>query len=418
MSGQPVADLEVVQRTLRVRDQKQAARLAAAASAARPAPLAEDTRVPLFVEAAPPPAALPTTPLPPTTLEAAPATILSFTLDKKAPATGINAEAVAPTKKTKVNVPLPAIPAEVVSAQVRAKENLAAPASVPPVPAAAPESVSPDVTERLLALVVEKTGYPKDMLDLELDLEADLGVDTVKQAELFAAIREIYSIPRDQNLKLRDFPTLAHVVRFVYDRRPDLNPETPKAARPESKATIEVPAAAAVPESDASAPAAMPGSSGGEEDVKERLLALVVEKTGYPKDMLDLELDLEADLGVDTVKQAELFAAIREIYSIPRDQNLKLRDFPTLAHVIQFVYDRRPDLRAEAPKAPAKNQVTVEAQAASSGPDTTIATTAVLKSGDEDVKERLLALVVEKTGYPKDMLDLELDWKRTWGWTP
>ena len=62
--------------------------------------------------------------------------------------------------------------------------------------------------------------------------------------------------------------------------------------------------------------------------MKERILALVVEKTGYPADMLDLELDLEADLGVDTVKQAEMFAAIREIYNIPRDAYLKLRDFP------------------------------------------------------------------------------------------
>ena len=69
--------------------------------------------------------------------------------------------------------------------------------------------------ERILALVVEKTGYPMDMLDLDLDLEADLGVDTVKQAELFAAVREIYNIPRDENLKLRDYPTLAHVIRFV-----------------------------------------------------------------------------------------------------------------------------------------------------------------------------------------------------------
>ena len=76
--------------------------------------------------------------------------------------------------------------------------------------------------ERILALVVEKTGYPNDMLDLDLDLEADLGVDTVKQAELFAAIREIYHIPRDQNLKLRDFPTLRHVIGFVYNKRPDL----------------------------------------------------------------------------------------------------------------------------------------------------------------------------------------------------
>ena len=68
--------------------------------------------------------------------------------------------------------------------------------------------------------MVEKTGYPKDMLDLDLDLEADLGVDTVKQAEMFAAIREIYNIPRDENRKLRDYPTLAHVIRFVFEKRP------------------------------------------------------------------------------------------------------------------------------------------------------------------------------------------------------
>ena len=36
--------------------------------------------------------------------------------------------------------------------------------------------------------MAEKTGYPQDMLDLDLDLEADLGVDTVKQAEMFAAV--------------------------------------------------------------------------------------------------------------------------------------------------------------------------------------------------------------------------------------
>ena len=78
--------------------------------------------------------------------------------------------------------------------------------------------------------------------------------------------------------------------------------------------------------------------------VKQRVLTLMVEKTGYPEDMLDLDLDLEADLGIDTVKQAEMFAAIRETYNIPRDPNLKLRDFPTLALVIQFVYDHRPDL--------------------------------------------------------------------------
>jgi acyl carrier protein len=69
--------------------------------------------------------------------------------------------------------------------------------------------------------------------------------------------------------------------------------------------------------------------------------------------MLDLELDLEADLGIDTVKQAEMFAAIRAEYGIPRDDTLKLRDFPTLAHTIKFVYDRRPDLQKQLAVAPA-----------------------------------------------------------------
>ena len=49
---------------------------------------------------------------------------------------------------------------------------------------------------------------PPELLDPELDLEADLGVDTVKQAEVFTAVREHYGVERDENLQLRDFPTL------------------------------------------------------------------------------------------------------------------------------------------------------------------------------------------------------------------
>ena len=78
------------------------------------------------------------------------------------------------------------------------------------------------------------------------------------------------------------------------------------------------------------------------------MLEIVAETTGYPQEMLDLDLDMEADLGIDTVKQAEMFAAIREEWGIPRDDTLQLRDYSTLARAIQFVYDRRPDLAAGA----------------------------------------------------------------------
>ncbi|MBU2574826.1 MAG: acyltransferase domain-containing protein, partial [Elusimicrobia bacterium] len=73
------------------------------------------------------------------------------------------------------------------------------------------------VQAEILDMIAEKTGYPKDMLDMDLDMEADLGIDTVKQAELFAAIREHYGITRKENLSLKDYPTIRHCVRFVLD---------------------------------------------------------------------------------------------------------------------------------------------------------------------------------------------------------
>jgi acyl transferase domain-containing protein/acyl carrier protein len=250
-------------------------------------------------------------------------------------------------------------------AQTAIVEKVAAPAKapsppnplslLPPTPPPGEGEKNDEVKERVLALIAEKTGYPMEMLDPDLDLEADLGIDTVKQAEMFAAIRAEYDIPREENLKLRDFPTLAKTIQFVYDRRPDLKKNEPvhrSKGHPEGESRagrIWAEERSALP--DPSARPSLQDDSGGDE-VKERVLALIAEKTGYPIEMLDPDLDLEADLGIDTVKQAEMFAAIRGEYNIPRDENLKLRDFPTLAKTIQFVYDRRPDLKPEPPSQP------------------------------------------------------------------
>jgi acyl transferase domain-containing protein/NAD(P)-dependent dehydrogenase (short-subunit alcohol dehydrogenase family) len=360
VAGRPVADLEVVHRTLRVRDQVAAARIATAASESRTA------STPKITPQAPPPAPVPA--------------------PKPAP------------------VPVSAV------FQPPIKTQAAPTTPAPPKPAATGEKKTDSVKEKVLALVAEKTGYPVDMLDLDLDLEADLGVDTVKQAEVFASIRESYNIPRDENRKLRDYPTLAHVIRFVYDKRPDLtgtapaSAATPSAAKEETKPKL---APAVVPAAVVPAPVVL--AKDGTDSVKDRILALAVEKTGYPIDMLDLDLDLEADLGVDTVKQAEMFAAIRTSYNIPRDENRKLRDYPTLAHVIRFVYEKRPDLAASATPVVAKDEVKVTTStpliAEKPAPTPTSAPTV---AGDS-VKDCILALAVEKTGYPIDMLDLDLD---------
>ncbi|HBE88179.1 MAG TPA: beta-ketoacyl synthase, partial [Elusimicrobia bacterium] len=97
-----------------------------------------------------------------------------------------------------------------------------------------------------------------------------------------------------------------------------------------------------VPVPLAPAPQAAPAPAGlDEESVKTEILDMITAKTGYPKDMLELDLDMEADLGIDTVKQAELFAAMREHYAIPRRDNVSLKDYPTIRHCIKFVLDEK-----------------------------------------------------------------------------
>ncbi len=247
----------------------------------------------------------------------------------------------------------------------------AAPASVPVAPVAVPEAPSADdVLAAVTAVVSEMTGYPAELLEPDLDLEADLGVDTVKQAEVFAAVREQYGVERDESLQLRDFPTLNHVAAWVRDR-----------------AGIEAPTPAAVAEA-----VAAPAAGAGVDSVLAAVTEVVAEMTGYPADLLEPDLDLEADLGVDTVKQAEVFAAVREQYGVERDESLQLRDFPTLNHVAAWVRDRA---GIEVPVVAAAPAAFVAAPAAEPGVDSVLAA--------------VTEVVAEMTGYPAELLEPDLD---------
>ena len=377
VAGRPSAELEVVKRTLRVRDLGPQARVAKTTQDSRPA-TAPETVAPVSRPA------VPAASTPPVNVVATPSAIPSVV-------------AVQPKESRAATVVVETAPAP------------AAPKPAAQVQTATDAPLTPatggSVKDNILALAVAKTGYPADMLDLDLDLEADLGVDTVKQAEIFAAIREMYNIPRDENRKLRDYPTLAHVIRFVYEKRPDLAGKGATPAAVSQAQPVVSPATPAL--AAAAAPQALTAES--LEAIKAKVLEIVAEKTGYPPEMLDLDLDLEADLGIDTVKQAEMFAAVRAAHNIPRDENMKLRDFPTLAHVIKFAQERQPG--AAQPTAPegagtAQAAVPTTPVTASSPERVPAATPAV--SADA-IKAKVLEIVAEKTGYPPEMLDLDLD---------
>ena len=57
--------------------------------------------------------------------------------------------------------------------------------------------------------MVEQTGYPPEVVELDADLEADLGIDSIKKAQLFGELEEYFDVQATDNLSLDDFPTLA-----------------------------------------------------------------------------------------------------------------------------------------------------------------------------------------------------------------
>ncbi len=311
---------------------------------------------------------------------------------------------VAPAPAPAAATPAPVAPAPA-PAPVAAAPVAPAPAPVAPAaPVAPPAPVADAVETKVMAVVAAKTGYPQDMLDPSLDLEADLGIDTVKQAETFAAIREAFDIPALDSIKLRDYPTLGSVVQFVYAMKPELKQAAPAPVAP---APAAAPAAAPALVAPAAAPA-LPAAL-DENSVAFRVMAVVAEKTGYPQDMLDPTLDLEADLGIDTVKQAETFVAIRAAFGIPAIEGIKLRDYPTVESVINFVYSMKPELKqaAAAPVAPAATAAAAPAPVPTIA--VAVASALVAAAAVDVVAEKVMAVVAEKTGYPQEMLEPELD---------
>ncbi|MDN3512805.1 MAG: SDR family NAD(P)-dependent oxidoreductase [Candidatus Brocadia sp.] len=75
-------------------------------------------------------------------------------------------------------------------------------ASVRPTPSQHPEPVpvqeqrptfdKEGLTSQLLQIVSERTGYPTEMLGLDLNMEADLGIDSIKRVEIFGTLQRVY----------------------------------------------------------------------------------------------------------------------------------------------------------------------------------------------------------------------------------
>ena len=269
-----------------------------------------------------------------------------------------------------------AAPAAPITPAVPAAAPVAAPAAAPVEeaqvsPAAQVLEPAAQPVAKVKAIIAEQTGYAEDMLEEDLDLEADLGIDTVKQVEIFANVASAFDFAVPDDLKLRDLNTIAKLAAYIADKT--------------GVQVVPTAAAPAAPVPAVSAPAAAPAA--------DQVKAVIAEQTGYAVDMLEDDLDLEADLGIDTVKQVEIFAKVASQFGFDVPDDLKLRDLNTIAKLSEYVAGKT--------GAPA-----VAAPAADAAP---VAEAAVPAASGPAPIQAVKAVIAEQTGYAEDMLEDNLD---------
>ncbi|MCC5597701.1 type I polyketide synthase [Nostoc favosum] len=218
-----------------------------------------------------------------------------------------------------------------------------APTTAAPVSGATIDIV--DLDKNLLAITSDKTGYPVEMLEMDMDMEADLGIDSIKRVEILGALQEMYpNLPKPNLEELSEKRTIGQVVEYLQSHASKSITVEIAVHEVQQATEISVEAAPVVEVVTSPEPSVVvaftpePATSDEFADLGQTLLAITSDKTGYPVEMLELEMDMEADLGIDSIKRVEILGAMQEMYpNLPKPNIEELGDLRTIGQIVDYL---------------------------------------------------------------------------------
>jgi len=101
-------------------------------------------------------------------------------------------------------------------------------------------------------------------------------------------------------------------------------------------------------------------TSVNDDQLADTMLEVVADKTGYPVDMLNLDMNLEADLGIDSIKRVEILSALQE--RMPDMPAVKPEDLGALQTLQQIVDHMLANTSVSAPTETDSSQISSEAE--------------------------------------------------------
>ncbi len=252
-----------------------------------------------------------------------------------------------------------------------------------------------DITSALMGIVSEKTGYPQQMLEPEMDMESDLGIDSIKRVEILGTAQEkIPSLPEIPGEQLAELRTLGQIIEHLNQMLGESTP--PK----------QIDSAMVTP--------AQSGSGTAAQDPEQIFLSIISEKTGYPPEMLELNMDMEADLGIDSIKRVEIMWSLQEsLQDLPQIGANDVAELRTVGQIIDYIKSVLPDHTKETSlskpiiREEDGNPTSNEESSSGGNGDGSVKEVSVQATGE--IAPALLSIIGEKTGYPPEMLDLNMD---------
>lgn len=158
---------------------------------------------------------------------------------------------------------------------------------------------SQKIQNQMLEVVSQLTGYPVEMLELDMDIESDLGIDSIKRVEILSTIEEkMPDLPSVSPEIMGSLKTLGQIVEHLTGSDKEENQSKPKEKKTQESAPLET-------TSQSSQKIQSP-------KIQNKMLEVVSQLTGYPVEMLELDMDIESDLGIDSIKRVEILSAIEE----------------------------------------------------------------------------------------------------------
>ena len=118
--------------------------------------------------------------------------------------------------------------------QRQARQDLSPKADVPRHANSAAQGLkATDYSTLVLDVIAKKTGYPADMLKLEMELEADLGIDSIKRVEILSAFREAApGVPAIDMSELAELRTIGSIINRL-GAAPSSSVDAPPSSEPE-----------------------------------------------------------------------------------------------------------------------------------------------------------------------------------------